>query len=168
MNSQDLETLLMGLLMLFLYAGVPLMFIVGGYFIGSYTEKQHLAKLDREEDDLADIQVVNLKTIPTGFKVKETILVTGESAIANDYFKKWIGALRNIFGGEVRGFSMMMARGRRQAVVRMLQEAKRHGATKVWNVRIETATIIQGQQGRRQKAGGVEVIAYGTALILDS
>ena len=54
-----------------------------------------------------------------------------------------------------------MERARRQALVRMLRQAQQFGANVVWNVRIETSTIQGKQEG---KSGGVEVMAYGTAM----
>jgi len=62
----------------------------------------------------------------------------------------------------MKSFITLQNRARRQATLRMLEDAKRYGAKAVWNIRYETATI-QGQEN--QKAGGVEIIAYGTALV---
>ena len=52
---------------------------------------------------------------------------------------------------------------REEAIVRMLREARGQGANVVWNVRIATSTIA----GQRQ-AAGVEVLAYGTAMRVDT
>jgi uncharacterized protein YbjQ (UPF0145 family) len=43
----------------------------------------------------------------------------------------------------------------------MLEQAAQQGASAVWNIRYETSTT-HGQQ--RKKPGGVEILAYGTAL----
>jgi len=68
---------------------------------------------------------------------------------------------RNLFGGGVPGYERLMERARRQALVRMLWQAQEYGANAVWNVRLETSTI----QGKREgQSGGVEVLAYGTAM----
>ena len=54
-----------------------------------------------------------------------------------------------------------MERARREAVLRMKEDAKARGATSVWNIRLETASIAKGA---RQNTASVEVMAYGTAL----
>jgi len=61
----------------------------------------------------------------------------------------------------VRGYEALVERSRREAIVRMLREAQAAGANVIWNVRLETATIQGKQQG---KSGGIEVLAYGTAM----
>jgi len=43
----------------------------------------------------------------------------------------------------------------------MKEEARAFGATSVWNIRLETASIAKGAQ---QNIASVEVMAYGTAL----
>jgi uncharacterized protein YbjQ (UPF0145 family) len=43
----------------------------------------------------------------------------------------------------------------------MLKEAHNYSANAVWNVRIETSTL-QGKN--RNSPGGIELIAYGTAV----
>ena len=43
----------------------------------------------------------------------------------------------------------------------MKAEARARGATSVWNIRLETASIYKDAA---QGIGAVEVIAYGTAL----
>ncbi len=55
-----------------------------------------------------------------------------------------------------------MERARREAIVRMTEQAQSAGCNMVWNVRLETCTI-GGKENR--KAAGVEVIAYGTAML---
>jgi uncharacterized protein YbjQ (UPF0145 family) len=48
--------------------------------------------------------------------------------------------------------------------VRMKDEARRLGATRVVNVRIETAALSEDTSGR-QPMFSAEFIAYGTALV---
>ena len=93
--------------------------------------------------------------------IKKSSVVTGSVVIATDYFKVFAAGLRSIFGGEIKSYQSLMTRARREALVRMLCEAREHGYQSVWNVRFETSTI-QGK--KRKKAGGVEAHAYGTAV----
>ena len=70
-----------------------------------------------------------------------------------------IGAvLRNLFGGEIREYTKLMAESREQAVDRMVEDAETLGADAVINVRFTTSMIMQG---------AAEVIAYGTAVVVE-
>jgi len=126
---------------------------------GKIIEVRHLRKLDLRESALRDVGICNLKTLPAGLKDREGFLVTGSAVIATDYFKVVAAGLRGLFGGEMRTYRSLMSRARREAMVRMLEQAKGLGADSVWNVRLETSTI----QGKR-RPGGIEVFVYGTAV----
>lgn len=132
-----------------------------GWAIGRFNEQRHLANLDRRESELSDIVMTDTKRMPEGATVAGGVLVHGEVVIATDYFKVFAAGIRNLFGGEVQSYRSLVTRARREAIVRMLEQARGFDANAVWNVRLATSTI--GGQERKQ-AGGVEVIAYGTAL----
>lgn len=138
---------------------VPLVLVVLGLVTGKYIEMRHLRNLAVRESALRDLSRCNLRTLPAGLKAEESFLVTGSAVIATDYFKVFAAGLRGLFGGEMKTYRSLMTRARREAVVRMLEEAKANGAGSVWNIRFETSTI----QGKR-RPGGVEVLAYGTAV----
>ena len=138
---------------------IPVFMILLGLFAGKWIEKRHLRSLDVREADLEDVIVCNLRRFPAKLKAENSFLVVGSVVIATDYFKVFAAGLRNLFGGEMKTYRSLMRRARREALVRMLQQAKERGACSVWNVRFETATI----QGKR-RPGGVEVLAYGTAV----
>jgi uncharacterized protein YbjQ (UPF0145 family) len=138
------------------------MLLLLGFSMGGWHERAHLRSLARREQELADIQVRNVKVVPDADAVSETGLVMGEAVIATDYFKSFAAGLRNIVGGEVRTFEKLMGRARREATVRMLEKARAMGASEVWNVRLETSNIRSA--GGRSKAVSVEVLAFGTAV----
>lgn len=150
-----------GIFGLIVYVALPVGLILLGYFAGKSAETRHLRALDRKEKEFADIEMSAVKTVPAQWRVTDAHMVTGCAVIALDYFKVFAGNLRNMFGGRMKGYEVLVERGRREAIVRMLAEARSAGAHAVWNVRIETATIGGGNP---QQPGGVEVIAYGTAL----
>ena len=89
-----------------------------------------------------------------------------EVVIASDYFKTFAASLRKLVGGELRTYESLMERARREALLRMLESARRLGANCVLNVRFSTSNI--GTARRRQAAAMVEVYAYGTALHLSN
>lgn len=140
---------------------IPLLFVMGCMLIGKAVESYHFKKLEQRERQLSGIIVTNLKTIPPQFGNAQPILVMGSAVIATDYFKVFAAGLRTLFGGEMKSYVTLMERARREAVLRMLEQAVQQGARAVWNIRYETATT-HGQQ--KNKPGGVEVLAYGTAL----
>jgi len=142
-----------------LLQSIPFILIVLGFVTGRYIEKKHLRRLRLRESALGDIVVCNMRQLPRNLKVKDGFLVAGSVVIATDYFKVFAAGLRGLFGGELRTYRSLMSRARREALVRMLEQTKQAGAQAVWNVRFETSTI----EGKR-RAGGAEVLAYGTAL----
>lgn len=141
--------------------GIPLALLLAAWIIGSSIEAAHFRRLARWEQQLSGIMVSDMKRIPPNWRVSNATLVVGQVVIATDYFKVFVAGIWKLLGGRMRGYESLMERARREATVRMLWQAQQIGANAVWNVRIETSTI-QGKQ--EKKSGGVEVMAYGTAL----
>jgi len=140
---------------------VAIVLLVLGGLIGSATERAHFRRLDTQEEELAHILMSDMKRLPDNWEAADPRLVTGSVVIATDYFKVVASSIRGLLGGRVRSYELLAERARREAVVRMLQDARQAGANAVWSVRIETSTI---QGNRKGKSGGVEVMAYGTAM----
>ena len=130
-----------------------------GLVVGRITESRHLRSLAEREGQLGDVIRCNLRKLPRGLETDGSFLVMGSVVVATDRFKTMAASLRNIFGGEIKSYNTLMNRARREAIVRMLEDAKGRGAGLVWNIRFETSTI----QGKR-RPGGMEVLAYGTAV----
>ena len=149
------------ILIVMLQVLAPLLIIAVALLTGRLIERRHLKRLAEQEAALASIVMADIKTIPPGWEVQETFLVVGSVVVATDYFKQFAASLRNLFGGRVRSLETLVERGRREAIVRMLTQAEDLAANAVWNMRIETSSI----QGKRANTfGGIEVMAYGTAL----
>jgi uncharacterized protein YbjQ (UPF0145 family) len=140
---------------------IPLFMVLVCMLIGKGIELHHFKRLAEREQQFSNIIVTNLKTIPPQYAKAQSFLVMGSAVIATDYFKVFAAGLRTLFGGEMKSYVTLMERARREAVLRMLEQAAQQGASAVWNIRYETSTT-QGQQ--RKKPGGVEILAYGTAL----
>ena len=66
-----------------------------------------------------------------------------------------LATLKNIVGGELKSYSILLAQARKEAMERMVKNAEEMGADAVVNFRYETSTIA---------AAASEVIAYGTAV----
>lgn len=140
---------------------IPLILVLIGYFVGKGIELHHFKRLAEREAEFSDFVVTNLKTIPADLEHTQAFMVMGAAVIATDYFKVFAAGLRTLFGGEMKSYTTLMERARREAVLRMLEQARSEGARIVWNIRYETSTT-QGQQ--KKHPGGVEILAYGTAL----
>ncbi|MDH3353846.1 MAG: YbjQ family protein [Chromatiales bacterium] len=132
-----------------------------GYGFGRYSESTHYASIRKREKTLNAIPAIASRIPPQGNPNFDSQLVSGSVVISVDYFKRFIAGLRNLVGGRMTSYETLLDRARREAILRMKEEADRLGASMVFNLKLETASI---HKGRRNKIGSVEVLAYGTAL----
>lgn len=130
-----------------------------GYFWGSRAERKHYLSLTERERTSTDVIVIASRHAPENAQNGE--LVLGNVVIASDYFKRFVSWLIGIFGGRINVYESLLDRARREAMLRMKDEAKSLGANMVVNVKIETATI---NNSKNQSTAMVEVLAYGTAV----
>ena len=137
--------------------------IVIGYSSGTIAEKRHYRLIEVRERASLRMPVVTAEArFPEG-KVTRAFLVQGSVVVSIDYFKRLMGILRNIFGGRVRAYESLVDRARREAILRMKEQALAGGGQMVTNLRLETSTISRSAN-RKGRIGSVEVIAYGTAV----
>ena len=133
-----------------------------GYGFGRLAEQRHYKSIHEREDALRSLLVLPEKTPPPQYLNHNSTLVTGSVVISVDYFKTFVAALRTLVGGRGSSYESLLDRARREAILRMQEEAAAQGAEAVLNLKFETSRIGQnGQQG----LGSVEVLAYGTAFI---
>ena len=142
-------------------------FILGmilGLIWGRSNERKHIASLDaREQGPAGQMLLDNRKRVRDPDTVAESYIVIGQAVMASDYAKTFFATWRNLFGGEMRSFQTLLTRGRREAILRMQEQAQAIGATEVWNVRFETSNI-SAMSGKTSGMAQVEIIAYGTAI----
>ena len=141
-----------------------LVLLVLGYVFGQLAEKRHYRSIIRREKETLRVPAITLKTVPPELGRCRTILVSGSVVISIDYFKKFLSALRAVFGGRLRSYESLLDRARREAILRMKELAISNGGKIIVNVRIETASIGKFSQNR-SSVGSVEVLAYGTAIV---
>lgn len=142
--------------------GVPLLLLAVTWLTQHWIIKSRRNYLSEQEAYFRKkIPMTNLKQFPAGACCDPT-LVTGSVVIAGNYFISFISSFKHLFGGEMKGYTGMCSDARRLALLRMLQDAERLGANAVYNVRFETSTVSSGE--KRKSSGGVELIAYGTAV----
>lgn len=140
------------------------LFLIGlGYFAGSAAERKHFVSIEERERAYKDLETMTLKRIPANRpEVESAVLVTGNAVIAVDYFKVFVAALRNIFGGRVSAYESLVDRARREATLRLKEQALGQGADAIINLRIETTNLSQSSRNRGMPT--VEALAYGTAV----
>lgn len=140
--------------------GIPALLIVVAYFIGSWIERRHFRRIMKREDELRDVLAFAIRRVPEDLSLSDPKLVYGSAVVSVDYFKRFVAGLRGIIGGRVGAYESLYERARREAILRMKDEAKRQGGDIVLNVKLESARIYAG--GRRATVS-VESLAYGTA-----
>ncbi len=124
--------------------------------ISAWRERAHMQSILLREEAFSYMHVTNVRTPPPG--ATHPVLVTGSVVVAADAWKTFLAGFRKVFGGRMHSLETVVERARREAVLRMLENASRLDANGVVNVRLDTASIGMGQ------ALMVEVMASGTAI----
>lgn len=102
--------------------------------------------------------VSNIEFIP-GQKISQHLgMVQGNTVRAKHVGRDLMAGLKNIFGGELAGYTELLQESREEATQRMVDQAKAIGANAVINVRYSTSSVT---------AGAAELFAYGTAVVLE-
>ncbi|MCM8774602.1 MAG: YbjQ family protein [Candidatus Omnitrophica bacterium] len=99
--------------------------------------------------------ITNIDYVPDKKIVEHYGIVMGSTVRAKHIGKDFIASLKNIVGGEIRGYTELLNEARKQAVERMVMQAKQLGANAIINVRFATSSITQG---------AAELYVYGTAV----
>jgi len=91
-----------------------------------------------------------------GKKVTETLgLVKGSTIRARHVGRDIMAGLRNVVGGEVKDYTVMLAQAREEALGRMIDQAEKMGANAIICTRFVTSMVM---------SGAAEMVAYGTAV----
>ncbi len=155
----------MALIRFFVIYGPIILLIGAGFLAGKLIERRHLKDMDRRDGRPGLSTATNLRT-PPETAVRASFLVMGSTVIASDYYKTLGARLKTLVGGRLGTLESLVERGRREAILRMREQAASAGAQLVINVRIETSTIARSDRAAAMPS--VEVLAYGTALVLAS
>lgn len=140
----------------------PLLLLVIGFFSGRYYRRSQLARIVEREAALAHIRVIPVRRPPKSFYDQR--LVNGSVVVSSDYFSRLLAWFANLVGGRINTYAELLELARREAVVRMKEEAAARGADAVLNLKIETVTLANVHDTQnRGMLGTLEVLAYGTA-----
>jgi len=97
----------------------------------------------------------NIDFIPGKRIVEHFGVVQGSTVRARHAGADFAAGLKNIVGGELKGYTKLLEDARRESLERMVRQAQLLGANTVINVRFATSAITQG---------AAELMAYGTAV----
>lgn len=102
--------------------------------------------------------ISNMEFIPDRKVVKHLGLVQGSTVRAKHFGRDLMAGLKNMVGGELKGYTELLNESRDEALSRMMEQARQAGANAVLNVRFSTSSVA---------AGASEIFAYGTAVVLE-
>ncbi len=97
----------------------------------------------------------NTETVPGKTIVEFYGVVSGSTVRAKHIGRDIMASLKNLVGGELKGYTELLGDARKEAIDRMIAQAKGMGANAVVNVRFATSSVAQG---------AAELFAYGTAV----
>jgi uncharacterized protein YbjQ (UPF0145 family) len=99
--------------------------------------------------------ITNIDYIPGKEILEHFGVVSGSTIRAKHVGKDFAAGIKNLFGGELKGYTDLLEESRREALNRMKDDADKFGANAVINVRFSTSSIAQG---------AAEIYVYGTAV----
>ncbi len=102
--------------------------------------------------------ISNMELIPGRRVIEHLGLVQGSSVRAKHVGRDIMAGLKNIFGGELKGYTELLQESRDEAMQRLQQQAEAVGANAILNVRFSTSSVAQG---------AAEIYVYGTAVRLE-
>ena len=140
--------------------GVTLFLLFLGVIAGGLAERRHFRELTQREVEVQNIVQTQTRVFLEPIQnASPPTLLTAETVVATDYFKRFVAAFRNFFGGEVKSFNTLVERARRETTCRILEQAKQQGYNAVCNLRLEPADV----GGNLSKKGNSMVCVVGSA-----
>lgn len=102
--------------------------------------------------------ISNMEIVPGRRVVRHLGLVQGSTVRAKHIGRDFMAGLKNIVGGELKGYTELLEEARTEATERMIRQAEAAGANAILNVRFSTSSVAQG---------AAELFAYGTAVVIE-
>lgn len=99
--------------------------------------------------------MTNVNTVPGKKIVEHFGIVQGSTVRAKHIGRDFMASLKNLVGGELKGYTELLQDSRKEAMKRMEEQAALMGANAVVNIRFATSSVAQG---------AAELFAYGTAV----
>lgn len=99
--------------------------------------------------------LTSLEGVPGKTITRHLGLVQGSTVQTRHVGRDILAGLKNIVGGELRGYTELLQKARQESVERMVDQAQKMDANAVVNIRFATSSVAQG---------AAELFAYGTAV----
>ena len=101
--------------------------------------------------------ISNLEVVP-GYTIEKHLgLIQGSTVRAKHVGRDIMAGFKNIFGGELKGYTELLEESRQEALDRLKAQAEAVGANAILNVRFSTSSVAQG---------AAELFVYGTAVVI--
>lgn len=100
----------------------------------------------------------NMEVVPGKRILQHVGMVQGSTVRAKHAGRDIMAGLKNVFGGELKGYTELLSESRDEAIDRLKQQAESLGANAIINIRFSTSSIT---------AGASEIFVYGTAVIVE-
>lgn len=102
--------------------------------------------------------ITNTETVPGKTITASHGVVSGSTVRAKHAGRDIMAGIKNVFGGELKGYTELLEESRKQALERMQSQAEQMGANGIVNVRFSTSSVA---------AGASEIYVYGTAVTVE-
>lgn len=102
--------------------------------------------------------ISNLELVPGKKIIKHLGLVQGSTVRAKHVGRDIMAGFKNVFGGELKGYTELLEDSRTEALKRIEKQAESIGANAIINVRFSTSSVAQG---------AAEIFVYGTAVVVE-
>lgn len=94
-----------------------------------------------------------------GKNITKTLgIVSGSIVLSKNMFSDIGAGFKSMAGGELKAYTDMQQKARKEAVFRMMKGAEELGANAIIGTRYSTSAIMQGAS---------EIIAFGTAVYIE-
>ena len=102
--------------------------------------------------------ILTIENVP-GKEIKEVKgLVKGSTVRCKNIGRDITASFKNLVGGEMSGYNDMLTEARQIAIGRMVEEAEAMGANAIIGMKLMSSAVA---------AGAAEMVAYGTAVIVE-
>ncbi len=102
--------------------------------------------------------IVTTDQIPGKEIIEVKGLVKGSTVRSKNIGRDIGASFKNLVGGELTGYNEMLTEARQIAIGRMVEDAKAQGANAIVGLRLMSSSVM---------AGAAEMIAYGTAVVIN-
>ncbi|OYZ17906.1 MAG: hypothetical protein B7Y39_14455 [Bdellovibrio sp. 28-41-41] len=99
--------------------------------------------------------LTTIEAVPEKKIISHFGIVTGSTVRSKHFGRDLFAGLKNIIGGELKGYTELMEETRDEATERMVAQAVKLGANAIVGIRYATSDVAPG---------AAEVFAYGTAV----